>query len=140
MGQISIGKPIDTSLIRCCSCHKGYDIKGNIYKNKILICPHCGLAHKIDFTLIDKKIKNLKKLNKLNLTTYTSQYPPAQSDDHVKATTKLDTDTWAYFATDPAKSLTGAYIQTSWISTPGGNTNQRFHIDLGSGKVIRRIY
>ena len=68
MGQINIGTPIDTSLIKCCFCHKGYEIKGNLYENNILVCPHCKLTHKIDFTLFDKKIENLKKIDKLNLT------------------------------------------------------------------------
>ena len=68
MGQISIGTPIDTSLIRCCSCRKGYNIKGNVYENNVLVCPYCGLRHKIDFTLIDKKIDNLIKIDRLNLT------------------------------------------------------------------------
>jgi len=68
MGIINIGTPIDTSLIKCCSCGKGYEIKGNLYEDNILICPHCGLKHKIDFTLFDKKIENLKKVDRLNLT------------------------------------------------------------------------
>lgn len=73
------------------------------------------------------------------MPTYTSQYP-TQDDDHVKATTKYDTDYWPYYATDPAKSLTGNYESNSWISLTGVTTNQRFHIDLGSQKVIKRIY
>lgn len=69
--------------------------------------------------------------------TYTSQYPPTQSDTYVKATTKSSTDYWQYFATDPLKSLTGTMLANSWLGTL---TNQRFHIDLGSSKIIRRIY
>ena len=71
MGKIIIGKPIENHLIRCCSCGKGYEIKGNIFKNKkdtILICPYCGLKHKIDFSLIENKIEDLKKIDGLNLT------------------------------------------------------------------------
>jgi len=67
MSQINIGNPVDNSLIRCCSCHKGYEIKGNLYDGNILICPHCGLRHKVDFKLIDKKIESLRKINKLYL-------------------------------------------------------------------------
>jgi len=74
------------------------------------------------------------------MVTYTSQYPPAHNDTYVKATTKFDTNTWAYFATNPALSLTGTYIGTTWASVTGTNTNQRFHIDLGTAKIIRRIY
>jgi len=70
MGQISIGKPIDTSFIRCCSCGKGYEIKGNLYEGNILICPYCGLKHKLDFTLLGNKIKKIKKVERLNLATY----------------------------------------------------------------------
>ena len=72
--------------------------------------------------------------------TYTSQYPPAQSDTYVKATTKYSTSYWPYFATDPAKPLTGADTNNQWYAASGSITNQRFHIDLGSAKIIRRIY
>jgi len=73
------------------------------------------------------------------MATYTSQYP-TQDDDHVKSTTKYSEDFWAYYATDPNKSLTGAWASNSWISGNGEHINQRFHIDLGSAKIIRRIY
>lgn len=74
------------------------------------------------------------------MATYTSQYPPAHNDTYVKATTTLSTDYYPYFATDPAKSLTGTHVGTSWMAAYGTVTNQRFHIDLGSAKIIRRIY
>ena len=74
------------------------------------------------------------------MATYTSQYPPAQSDTYVKSTTKLSTGYWAYFATDPALSLTGSWGNNSWLCPRWTTTNQRFHIDLGSSKVIRSIY
>jgi len=74
--------------------------------------------------------------------TYTSQYPPAQSDTYVKATSENSADYAPYKATDPTKTLTGAYSGNCWLSYGDGNyiTNQRFHIDLGSAKIIRRIY
>lgn len=72
--------------------------------------------------------------------SYKSVYPTAHSDTYVKATTKWDTSYWAYYATDPAKSLTGGGTSNSWNSQSGVNTNQRFHIDLGSAKVVTRIY
>jgi PKD repeat protein len=74
--------------------------------------------------------------------TYTSEYPPAQSATYVKATSQAGTSYVPYFATDPAKSLTGTWVGNIWISTydPQSPTNQRFHIDLGSGHIIRRIY
>lgn len=74
------------------------------------------------------------------MATYTSQYPTAQSDTYVKSTTKLSTAYWAYFATDPALSLTGEGTDISWLSASVGAADQRFHIDLGSGKIIRRVY
>ena len=69
---------------------------------------------------------------------YTSQYPLAQSDTYVKATTKQSTNYWQYYTTDPTKSLIGTWDPNTWLSD--GNTNQRFHIDLGSAKIIKRIY
>ena len=71
---------------------------------------------------------------------YQSVYPPAHSDTYVKATSKATTDYWPYFATDPAKSVIGAESSNSWNGSSGSITNQRFHIDLGSMKVIGRIY
>ncbi len=75
------------------------------------------------------------------LFTYsTSEYPPVQSDTYVKSTTKDTTNFWAYYATDPTKSLVGSYVYNSWLSASGGITNQRFHIDLGTAKVAIKIY
>ena len=71
---------------------------------------------------------------------YISVYPPAHNDTYVKATTSYNANYLPYFATDPAKSLTGTSILNSWVSQSGAETNQRFHIDLGSAKIIRRIY
>ena len=73
------------------------------------------------------------------MPTYTSQYP-TQDDDHVKATTKASTSYWPYYATDPALSLTGDRGWTQWLAEQFTITNQRFHIDLGSAMIIRRIY
>lgn len=74
------------------------------------------------------------------MATYTSQYPPAQNGTYVKATTLYSTSYYPYFLTDPAKSLTGTRTGNEWLSISGTTTNQRFHIDLGSAKVIKRIY
>jgi len=76
------------------------------------------------------------------MATYTSQYP-TQDVDHVKATTKydpLEDYFWPHYTTDPAKSLTGTALPNQWVALALTNTNQRFHIDLGSAKIIRRIY
>jgi len=71
---------------------------------------------------------------------YTSQYPPAHNDTYVKATTYWDTGGEPFLATDPALSLTGGWGNNSWTAVSLTITNQRFHIDLGSAKVIKRIY
>jgi len=73
--------------------------------------------------------------------SYTSQYP-TQDTDHVKATTYRDSNYYPHFTTDPTKSLVGTASQNSWltVAAESSSTNQRFHIDLGSGKIIRRIY
>lgn len=63
-------------LIRCCSCKKEYNLESNIFEYKkgskypITICPYCGLKHIINFMLFDNKIERLRKVEKLNLTTY----------------------------------------------------------------------
>jgi len=71
--------------------------------------------------------------------TYTSQYP-TQDTDHVKATTTYSSSYYPHFTTDPTTSLTGSMSTNQWLSTNGDNTDQRFHIDLGSAVIIRRIY
>lgn len=70
--------------------------------------------------------------------TYTSEYPPAQNGTYVKANYLNDAgkyDPWN--ATDPAKSLTGVWDGNMWYNL---GTTSKFHIDLGSAKIIRRIY
>ncbi len=69
-----------------------------------------------------------------------SDYPPAQSDTYVKATSKYGVSYWPYFATDPAKSLTGASLDNSWLSAAGSTAQQCLHIDLGIGKTIIDIH
>jgi hypothetical protein len=71
--------------------------------------------------------------------SYQSQYPPEQNFDYVKATSYLSIDFYSFFATDPTKSLIGDMVQTSWISD-FPLASQRFHIDLGETKIIKRIY
>jgi hypothetical protein len=71
--------------------------------------------------------------------TYTSQYPPVQNGTYVKATTTVVGGYDSFNATDPAKSLTGGGPTNNWCSD-SATTNQRFHIDLGSTFIIRRIY
>jgi hypothetical protein len=80
-------------------------------------------------------------------TGYSSAYPPAFSSTYVKATTEDPTFGKAYYAADPTKPLIGWSSYNSWQSYENPlippdypNVNQRFHYDLGSGKVINRIY
>jgi hypothetical protein len=69
---------------------------------------------------------------------FESVYPPAHSDTYIKATEVYNASYQAYYATDPTKSLIGSQLGNSWkASSP---TNQRFHIDLGTTKKIKRIY
>jgi hypothetical protein len=70
--------------------------------------------------------------------TYTSEYPPAYSDSYVKATSSYGSTYDAWLTTDPSLSLTGHWAGNQWVSP--GTTSQRFHIDLGEEKIIRRIY
>ena len=71
-------------------------------------------------------------------TIYTSVYPPAFSDTYVKATS-ANAASHPYNATNPTNSLIGSDV-TSWWTPNGNSTNQRFHIDLGTGSIIQRIY
>jgi len=71
---------------------------------------------------------------------YLSHYPPEQNNTYVKATTEYDITNPAYNATNPALSLINSSNGTQWWAEAGINTNQRFHIDLGSAKIITRIY
>ncbi|MBE3086163.1 MAG: hypothetical protein IMZ64_08100, partial [Bacteroidetes bacterium] len=89
---------------------------------------------------------NFLSLQPKEIEGYYSQYPPTQNDTYVKATSRWTVDEgvghyyYPYQATNPTVSLTGLYPNKSWISENGSTTNQRFHIDLGSDKIIKRIY
>ena len=69
---------------------------------------------------------------------YLSEYPPAQSDTYVKATSKYNEGYWPYLATDKCISLVGSITGQSWLSS--SSAPQRFHIDLGTAKIIKQIY
>lgn len=70
-------------------------------------------------------------------TVYASQYPPAHNSTYVKATGYASADLGPENATDPAKSLIGSHSYTAWLDNLQPN---RFHIDLGSAKIITRLY
>lgn len=73
------------------------------------------------------------------MTTYTSQYPTLDTD-HVKATNYDSATYYPHFAADSSKSLTGSHENTSWLTALTNYANMRFHFDLGSTYIIRRIY
>ena len=120
--------------IRCCQCGNTYNMRGNLYEGNILVCPHCGLQHKVDFTLIEKQPVGYK-LETINLTQDGSESNPWQVssvadlqnvghaddtnsdwsdglDDNGEATNKYDS--WA---------MDDYYIQTADIDLDGGTFN-----------------
>jgi hypothetical protein len=71
---------------------------------------------------------------------FTSVYPPSHDATYVKATSTYGAGFEPYRATNPANSVTGDWTNGSWGCGYLTVTNQRFHIDLGSAKIVRRIY
>ena len=72
------------------------------------------------------------------MATYTSVIPVLDTT-YVKATSIYSTNFYAHFATDPARSVIGAWASNAWLSTIG-TSQQRLHIDLTQPYAIRRIY
>lgn len=70
------------------------------------------------------------------MATYTSAYPPAHNDTYVKALYSYGF--YPYLATDPSRTVPAE--GGGWLHEQGGTSTRRFHIDLGSAKIIRRIY
>lgn len=68
-----------------------------------------------------------------------SKYPPAHTSVYVKATDE-EVGTEACRATNHSNSLTGGIDGVCWGATCGVPAEERFHIDLGSAKVIKKIY
>ncbi|GAG67627.1 unnamed protein product, partial [marine sediment metagenome] len=136
----------DSNTVYQYSLSTPWDVSTAVYEGKFkCVIPEettpKDLAFKEDGTALYIIGPNADKVFQYTLLPHTSQYPPAQSDTYVKATTRYDDIYyWAYFATDPTKSLTGTMQGNSWLSAWGVITNQRFHIDLGSAKIIKRIY
>jgi len=69
---------------------------------------------------------------------YAYVYPLDFTTDYVKATSKYSTSYEAHFACDLTKSLVDAALANCWMANAA--SNQRFHIDLGSAKIIKRLY
>lgn len=75
-----------------------------------------------------------------NIEGYKSVYPPAHSDEYVKATSYfIDAQVQAYHATNPANALTGLRAGRTWFKDYV-TKDMRFHIDLGSKELINSIY
>lgn len=75
---------------------------------------------------------------------YLPQYPVPDAF-HVLSTSFYNggygsTNYQAFQATDPARSLTGPGWDTQWYSDYGGETNQKFNMDLGLPFIITRIH
>jgi hypothetical protein len=91
----------------------------------ILMYPRCNASGK-------------QRLYCNTLTPPATNYPLAQNGTYVKATSTLSSSYYPYYATDPTKSVVGAIAGNCWLGTLG--TGQRFHIDLGSAKIVTKIY
>ena len=70
--------------------------------------------------------------------SYQAVYPPAYSSTYVKATTNTF-EMEPHKALDPSQSPSGDAYPYCWMSNVGNPTSQRFHVDLGSAKVIGKI-
>lgn len=70
---------------------------------------------------------------------YAAVYPPAYSDTYIKATNYYGLGFYPYLALNPSLPLSGSRYENSWMTASGYVSNQRFHVDLGSAKIIRRI-
>jgi hypothetical protein len=68
---------------------------------------------------------------------YSSVFPPEHTSTYVKSTANL-TFYYPYLATNPNLSVINHWADGGWLSAT--YVPSRFHIDLGSGKVITRIY
>jgi len=70
--------------------------------------------------------------------TYTSAYPTGYSTTYVKAT---NAEAPAHQACNPALSVTSTdHANNSHYGDVSTGGSQRFHMDLGSAVIIRRIY
>lgn len=73
--------------------------------------------------------------------TITTQLPPVVNDNtYVRVSSTYFTYYQAWMAINTGTSLTGIAENGSWKSGAGSSTNQRYHIDLGSAKTIKRVY
>lgn len=76
-----------------------------------------------------------------DVMTEISQYPPVHNATYVKSTNEYPGGLYApHLATNPASSLIGSWESNAWVTEMGINSQQRFHIDLGTSKIVDRIY
>lgn len=75
------------------------------------------------------------------MPAYESVYPPTDPNywTFVKASSEAGAGFYAGICTDPTKALDGVANTNSW-RTGDAYGEWRFHLDLGSGFVIKRIY
>ncbi|MBA7568986.1 hypothetical protein ES708_10723 [subsurface metagenome] len=139
MARISIGNKIIPKnpvkgLIKCCSCHKYYDFEGNIFKHKkdnILVCPYCGLKHKIDFKLFDNRIDDLKKVDRLDLTVFNIGNPAIDRDSWTDVYTLVD-------KLNPASASGKITSIEIWANTPLSNCEvATFYVVSGNNLSTR---
>jgi hypothetical protein len=71
---------------------------------------------------------------------FKSQYPATFDANTVKATSTYSAYYYPNFAVDPSKSLINGTETGSWISQNAVVANQRFHVDLGTAKIITKLY
>ncbi len=74
------------------------------------------------------------------MAEYVNRYPPAHSDQYVKASSRYSDTYWPYFATNPAGALNGWSVNNnSWYSAAGAALPQKFAIYFGTAVRISRL-
>lgn len=76
--------------------------------------------------------------NGVHAADYESVYPIAYSDTTVKETSRANASYDGSLTFNPALLLTGDWVDRQWLSN--ANTNQRLHVDLNQGRIIKRVY
>jgi hypothetical protein len=71
---------------------------------------------------------------------YVSVYPKIINTTTVIATSYHDSNYLPWFAVDPTITVLGNHANATWASGNGQITNQKFNIDLGESKIIKRFY
>jgi len=69
-------------------------------------------------------------------TSIADVFPSEYSETTIKATSTLAGSFSPHQVLNPASTLTGSWDYNCWLAAVNSVTNQRFHIDLGSAKVL----